>query len=236
MSKKTQIRNASGAARNGASGTFLVAGALILASSAFAQEGRTGIMVWEHGDKRETATVWQKGTKSRFEWTEPTERKGDLIVDNGRIVSQFHKGENTVTQTNSRGRALKLSRLKNAKAANIPDSKFEFTPPKGAKVLKIEGTMYASLPAAKRAADWFKTPATVPAGYNFENAIVGGDKVWQRFSNGKQMFSLFQQKADAEEITPQKKLGAWFWKRAGIRFVLTGASDSDAQSIADSTK
>jgi len=236
MSKKTQILNASKAASNRASGTFLVAGALILASSAFAQEGRTGIMVWEHGDKRETATVWQKGTKARFEWTEPTERKGDLIVDNGRVVSQFHKGENTVTQTTSRNRALKLSRLKDVKTANIPDNKFEFTPPKGAKVLKIEGTLYASLPAAKRAADWFKTPAIVPAGYNFENAIVGGDKVWQRFSNGKQMFSLFQQKADDGEIAPQKKSGGLFWKRGGIRFLLTGAPDSATQSIADSTK
>jgi len=231
-----QILNSYKTTRNWASGTFLVAGALFLAPSAFAQEGRTGVMVREQGDKREKATVWQKGVKVRFEWNEPGDRQGDLLIDNGRIVSQFHKGENTVTQTNSRGRAWKLTRLKDAKPVNVPDSKFEFVPPKGAKILKVDGILYGSLPTARRAADWFKSPSNLPSGYSFENAIVGGDKVWQRFSNGKQMFSLFQQKADAGEVAPQKREGAWFWKRGGIRFLLTGAPDSVATSIADSTK
>jgi hypothetical protein len=222
--------------KNWASGTFLVAGALILAPSAFAQEGRTGTMIWERGDKREKVTAWQKGTKVRFEWNEPGNKKGDLLVDNGRTVSQFHKGENTVTQTKSRGREWKLSRLKDVKSVNIPDSKFEFVPPKGAKILKIDGTLYGSLPAAKRAADWFKTPENVPVGYSFENAIVGSDKVWQRFSDGKKMFSLFQQKADAGEVAPQKMAGGWFWKKNGIRFLLTGAPDSATSAIAGSLK
>ena len=214
-----------------ASAIMAIAGALVLSPAAFAQTGKTGTWMRGENANRETATVWQRGEKVRFEWSAPARKRGDLLVDDGKLVSLFHRAENSVIQTNSRRRPLNLE-LQNERSVTVPDSKFEFSPPRGAKVLRIDGTLYGTLAAARRVANWFKIPQNVPANFEFENAIVGENRVWLRYSDGKTMFSLFQQKAEAGEIAPQKVRGGWFWRRDGIRFLLTGASDELARQIA----
>ena len=231
--------------------------------------------------KREVARVFRDGLKRRMEWLEPAFRKGDILVDDGRVEWLYHKRENSATQTQSNPRAPRFSAESAPKAQNfagrsayflagragrgvwidkqfkiwlgargqngqttlsslkfgaVGADKFKFQTPSGAKILKLNGTRYANLGAAKRAARWILAPTDLPAGYALESVVAGRNEAWLRYFDGKNRFSLFQQKAEAGTVTPVEQNGGWFWKSNGIRFFATGAPDSSVQAMATSLK
>lgn len=127
--------------------------------------------------------------------------------------------------------------LQSVSFAPVTASKFQFSPPTGAQVTRSNGTLYPTLSPARRAASWLKAPSQLPSGYSLESAVVDpAGEVWLRYTNGARRFSLFQQKADAGDVKPQKVDGGWFWKSGGVRFLATGAPDAAVKAIAASLK
>jgi len=126
--------------------------------------------------------------------------------------------------------------LKDLKVGPISDSRFTFAPPEGTRVTKSAGTLYNTLSAARRAAAWFKQPANLPAGYAFESALVEKTEVWLRYTNGQRRFSLFEQQSGGADVELQKVQNSWFWKTGGVRYLITGAPESEIPALASSIK
>ena len=127
--------------------------------------------------------------------------------------------------------------LQSVSFGSVAASQFQFSPPTGAEVTRSNGTLYAGLTPARRAASWLKAPSQLPAGYSLESAVVDpAGEVWLRYTNGIRRFSLFQQKAGGDDLEPQKVDGGWFWKSGGVRFLTTGVSGATAKAMAASLK
>lgn len=275
---------------------FFCVSLCLCGESVFAQDAQTLLSQMQNAEKsakyaatqtttrgggREVARVFRDGLKKRVEWLEPAFRKGDILVDDGRVEWLYHKRENSATQTQSNSRTPRFSSESAPKSQNfagrsayflsgrqnrgiwvdsqtkiwlgtrsqngqtalskldfgpVSGKKFKFQTPTGAKVLKLNGTRYANLNAAKRAASWILAPSDIPAGYALESAVAGQNEAWLRYSNGKNRFSLFQQKAEAGTVTPVEQNGGWFWKSDGLRFFATGAPTNSVQAMASSLK
>lgn len=175
-----------------------------------------------------TGTDWKVGP--------PIKQDGRLVRvltrDNGRQITIDATTKAILRFQNAGG----TTSLQNVKFGAVPDAKFQFSPPAGVKVTQLNGTLYASLAAAKRRSDWFYAPTAIPAGYTLESVIVGPSEVWLRYTNGTKRFSIFQQKADGVDVDPQKVDGGWFWKRNGLRFLATGAPAGSIPALASSLK
>ncbi|BCM89886.1 hypothetical protein IAD21_01736 [Abditibacteriota bacterium] len=128
--------------------------------------------------------------------------------------------------------------LSGIKFGAVPASKFDFEPPAGVKVNTFDGTLYANLNAASRAASWLKTLAQPPAGWSFESAIVGTNSAWLRYSNGQNRISLFEQPTADGDYKPQPVNGGGgtFWRKGGVRFLATGSPPSALQNVVDQLK
>ena len=126
--------------------------------------------------------------------------------------------------------------LQNLKFADQNDAKFGFSTPKGAKVVRSKGKLFVDLASARASAGWLKAPSQLPAGYVLESAIAAPDEVWLRYSNGKNRFSLFEQRAEAGTVKLTEVEGGYFWKTGGVRYVASGVSQNTAQSLAGSLK
>lgn len=129
-----------------------------------------------------------------------------------------------------------VTTLQNLKYGSVPASKFVFVAPAGVTLTQINGQLYGDLRAARRQASWLKAPTQLPSGFNFESAIVGPSEVWLRYSNGRQRFSIFQQKAEGVDLGLKKVDGGYFWRRSGIRFLATDAPEGAIESLASSLK
>lgn len=239
--------------------------------AAESQSQFTATQVRTRAGVREVAKIERDGLKRRLEWLEPDARRGDVLTDDGKTVSLYHRADNAVTRTRSSARVpdfgsgwkatregdtfvltrgtarLRLDAdrkiilafasggtsvvLQNVKFGPVADARFSFSPPPGVKVTRADGTFYGSLRAAQTAQKWFKAPATTPGGYDFESAIVSGSEAWLRFSNGSRRLSLFQQKADGASVAPREVEGGTFWKSGGLRFLLTGGSETERRSF-----
>ena len=126
--------------------------------------------------------------------------------------------------------------LQNVKFGAQPASLFQFQTPANAKVTRSNGKLFTDVAAARAGANWLKAPTNLPTGYTLESAIAASDEVWLRYSNGKNRFSLFEQKSEAGTVAPTKVDGGYFWKTGGIRYLASGVSQSTAKSLAGSLK
>ena len=168
---------------------------------------------------------------------------GPAVRQNGRTVRVLTRDKGRQLTIDAATKAILRSQspvstttLQNVRFGAIPAAKFQFSPPAGVKTTELNGTLYAGLNAAKRQADWFYAPTVVPAGYTLESVIVGPAEVWLRYTNGKQRFSIFQQKAEGADVKPTKVDGGWFWKSKGLRFLATGAPAGAIDALAASMK
>ncbi len=124
--------------------------------------------------------------------------------------------------------------LSGIKFGAVPASKFDFVAPPGVKVSAFDGALYGNLNAARRAAQWLKTPAQLPTGWSFESAIVGTNSAWLRYSNGQSRISLFEQPTtDGDYKQNTVDGGGIFWRKSGVRFLATGSPDDALKSVAD---
>jgi len=116
--------------------------------------------------------------------------------------------------------------LSNIRFGAVPTAKFQFVAPQGVALTTFDGSLYANVNAARRAARWLKTPTQLPSGWHFESAIVGQSSAWLRYSNGQNRFSLFEQPTTDSYLAPHPVKGGTFWKNDGVRFLATGISGS----------
>jgi len=126
--------------------------------------------------------------------------------------------------------------LSNIRFGAVPESRFQFIPPQGVALTAFDGSLYANVNAAKRAARWLKTPAHLPSGWKFESAIVGQNSAWLRYSNGQNRFSLFEQPTTGGYLAPRPVNGGTFWKNDGVRFLATGISGSALDELTQALK
>lgn len=63
----------------------------------------------QRGASREVATLYRSGIKRRLEWSAPSVRAGDILVDDGRTVTLFHRADGSATQTHSTRRVPALA-------------------------------------------------------------------------------------------------------------------------------
>ncbi len=150
----------------------------------------------------------------------------------GRRALRIEAGERTLTVDAQTKILLGISgknggfALSNIKLGSVPASKFTFTAPAGVQIQHLDGALYSNINAAKHAARWLQSPVTLPPGWSFESAVVGQNSAWLRYSNGQQRISLFEQPTSDADRAPATVKGGRFWKRAGARFLATGAPAS----------
>jgi outer membrane lipoprotein-sorting protein len=168
---------------------------------------------------------------------------GAPVKQNGTIVRVLSRGDGRrltiddltsaiIRMEGQRG----ITTLQNVRYGAVPASKFVFVAPPGAKITRINGQLYNDLRIARRRATWLKAPAQLPAGYNFESAIVSPSEVWLRYTNGRKRFSIFQQKAEGADLGPQKVNNDWFWRSGGVRFLAIDAPSAAVPNMASSLK
>ncbi|PQV64864.1 hypothetical protein B1R32_103131 [Abditibacterium utsteinense] len=234
----------------------------------------------QSGAVREVATLYRSGLKRRLEWSAPSVKAGDILIDDGQIVTLYHRADKTAIQTRSfrrvpgfaagnwkagaptpqngrlvrvlsRGKGRKISvdtkanvilrtengrsitALQNIKFSPVSDAKFEFAKPAGVALTRINGRLVNDLNAARRLTTWVQPPSQLPSGYVFESAVAGKDEIWLRYTNGQKRFSIFEQKtSDSSPIAPQKVDGGWFWRKSGLRFLVTGAPEGAIDALA----
>ena len=126
--------------------------------------------------------------------------------------------------------------LQDVKFGAQPASLFNFQTPAGAKVTRSNGKLFVDIASARASVNWLKAPTNLPTGYALESAVAAPGEVWLRYSNGKNRFSLFEQKAETGTIAPTKVDGGYFWKTGGIRYLASGVSAGTAKSLAASLK
>ncbi len=59
----------------------------------------------ERGGTREVAQIYRSGLKRRLEWSAPSVKAGDILIDDGETVTLFHRADKTAFQTQSAQRA-----------------------------------------------------------------------------------------------------------------------------------
>ena len=128
--------------------------------------------------------------------------------------------------------------LKNVQFGAVPASTFAWKPPAGAKITRTDGAYFSNLDAARRVAAWLQFPRGAASGFAFESAIVDGARgeAWLRYTNGRQRFSMFQQRAAGADKARRKVGDVWFWQRGGSRFTIIGLSDTQAAAVIDGVK
>lgn len=134
------------------------------------------------------------------------------------------------------GRRVEATQLGDLHYGAISNSHFEWKTPSGAKV-NYAGELFSHIKRAQREASWLRLPYWLPAGYAFESAVVNksNNEAWLRYSNGTRRFSIFEQRTkDQSSSEPIHVDGGWFWKQAGVRFLIAGVSESTVQKIASS--
>ena len=141
----------------------------------------------------------------------------------------------------ARGQSAERITMSDVKTGGIDASRFRWSPPRGAQVVRTSGTLFAQFAPAKTAASWLQSPRFIPSGYVFESAIVdpGKGEAWLRYASSTRRFSLFQQRATDATGTngaPQKVNGGWYRAANGSRVLIVGASDSVAQRILRSVR
>ena len=166
-------------------------------------------------------------------WKAAKDPSGNYVLSRGsqkitldgkrKILLRFQNGDATYA-------------LQNVKFGDVPAAKFNFQTPKGAKVVRSDGKLFVELSSARAYANWIKAPAQLPAGYALESAIAAPDEVWLRYTNGKRRFSMFEQKAEAGNVPLTQVEGGWFWKREGVRFLVSGAPEGAIKNLASSLK
>ena len=161
----------------------------------------------------------------------PIRQNGRLVRvlsrSNGRSITIDAQTNAIVRTENARG----VTALQNVEFGSVPASKFEFPPPAGVKMTRLNGQLFGDLNLARRRAAWLKAPTKLPRGYAFESAVVGENEVWLRYSDGRKRFSIFQEKTDEGDLKPKKVAGGWFWKRDGVRFLATDAPEDSIEAL-----
>ena len=126
--------------------------------------------------------------------------------------------------------------LSNIRFGSVSASRFQFVASQGVALTAFDGSLYANVNAAKRAARWLKTPSQLPSGWHFESAIVGQSSAWLRYSNGQNRFSLFEQPTTDGYLPPGPVSGGTFWRKDGVRFLATGISGSALDELTQALK
>jgi hypothetical protein len=85
-------------------------------------------------------------------------------------------------------------------------------------------------------APWPTSPSRLPAHYLLESVVVDGDEIWLRYTNGLHRFSIFEQRGAGGDVALQPVKDGWFWKRAGIRYLITGAPAGSVPEMAASLR
>lgn len=141
------------------------------------------------------------------------------------------------------GAAKTTMTLQRVQFGAVPASRFQWSPPAGARVTRTSGTLFNDAAQARRAAAWLSVPNHVPKGYAFENAVVdtsgnaGKGEAWLRYANGINRFSIFQQRiSDNRPVPIQKTGGGWFVQNGGNRFLVLGLEDTEARRVLESLK
>ena len=108
-----------------------------------------------------------------------------------------------------------------------------------ATAIPIDNQKYSRLDHAKKAAGWLRPPTKLPQGYSFLNAEIDGEKkeAWLRYSNEKNVFSIFQQRADEEKNVEFTSIdGGFYWQDVKDRFLIAGLPEAQAKTVAQSVK
>lgn len=227
----------------------------------------TGAQVWRYLRSENTA-IGTRSTVGEADWERISGRFDAKVVgvgeQDGRAAWQLAlepRGENRIVrklwidrvkgillrleQFDARGQLVKTIALRDVRFGAVPADRFRWSPPAGAQITRMDGTLWTSLAPAQRAASWLRAPSqsTLPRGYILESAIVdakgakGQGEVWLRYTNGLNRFSVFEQRApEAPERALQRVGSAWFWTRGGIRFVVAGLDEANVKELANSLK
>ena len=163
---------------------------------------------------------------------------------NNHIVRRLFVDEKTRVLLGSlrleNGAEVERMTLSDLEIGDVADSRFRWNPPQGAQVVRTSGRVWLQLAPARRETSWLQAPSFVPQGFDFESAIVDGEKgeAWLRYASATARLSLFQQRATGDNSSTDAKSvdGSWFWQRGGNRFLLAGAPDDAAQRIIRSVK
>lgn len=137
------------------------------------------------------------------------------------------------------GRRIESAALSNVRFGPVPASRFHWTPPAGAKVTRTTGTLFMRLAPARTATSWLQYPRVTPPGYVFESAVVDDRKgeAWLRYTNGRQRFSIFQQRAAGRKTAaPRSVEGGWYWQNGGSRLLGVGLPSALAEQVAKSVR
>lgn len=141
----------------------------------------------------------------------------------------------------AQGQAAERVTLSDLKTSGVDASRFRWTPPGGAQVVRTNGQLFSQFAPAKAAASWLQSPRFIPSGYMFESAVVDNAKgeAWLRYASSTRRISLFQQRAADATSTgaaPQKVGGGWYRAANGSRVLIVGAPDGVAQRILQSVR
>ena len=133
---------------------------------------------------------------------------------------------------------VETTTLNNVRFGAVPSSIFSWKPPADAKITRTDGAYFSNLDAARRTASWLQFPRGAANGFAFESAIVDGARgeAWLRYTDGRQRFSMFQQRAPGADKARRKVGDVWFWQRGGSRFTIVGLSDAQAAAVIDGVK
>lgn len=154
-------------------------------------------------------------------------------------IDKETKARLRIERFDAKGKTIESIGLQKAVFAPVPAAQFEWTAPANAQVTRTQGTLYARLNAAQRAANWLQVPRVLPSGFAFESAVVdssGEGEAWLRYTNGAARFSIFQQRSAGDDTPPKLVDGSWFLRRNGSRFLVVGAPPDEAQRVAQSIR
>lgn len=177
--------------------------------------------------------VGQERQAGRPAWMVAVYAKNDGHLARKYWIDQATKARLRAEWYSSSGQLGRVA-LDSVQFGAVDPSRFVWRAPAGASVQASSGVIYSSLNQARRAAAWLQYPHYLPSGYGFESAVVESNNIWLRYTNGLNRFSIFQQRAPGEPDAGLRQVrgGAWYWRRAGSRFLLVGLSDGEASKIA----
>jgi negative regulator of sigma E activity len=186
----------------------------------------------------EAKTLSSTKIGTRKAWIVAVSLKGNSRVLRKFWIDDASKIRLRSEQFNERGERIETHALSNLKISAVPETVFEFTPPRGAHISSA-GTLYTRLSQAQHHAAWLRAPASLPRGYAFESAILDEAKneSWLRYTNGVRRFSIFQQRTSENKNSPLTRVGAgWYWQKDGNRFLVAGLPQTQASQIASSIR
>ena len=197
-----------------------------------------GRINWPRLEKQfKVATLGEDRVAGRAAWM-----VGLHALNDGHLVRKLWIDEGNFTRLRVErfgrlGRTLEDIALTDVHFASVDNEEFVWHAPPGAKLETSAGINYATLDAAHQAAPWMQFPHDPPSDYAFESAVIGGGRIWLRYSNGLSRFSLFQEQASGEADAPAQAHGdSWFWRRAGYRFLLVGLPQEQAAAVIESVR